>query len=249
MAEKFAWPDNKKVAVSISFDDARKTQPTTAIPVLNAHDIKGTFYVLPLGVGEAQSAWAEAVAAGHEIGNHTVSHPCTANFNFSSSNALEDYTLERMEGELLRANDQIEALLGVRPKTFAYPCGQNFVGRGTELKSYIPLVAKHFIAGRGYPNELHNRPEVCDLARAHGLAFDAMPFQEMKKWIELAKQDNGWTILAGHEVAEDFGDQTVQFDVLIQLLEYLNVPENEVWVDTVENIARYVADFQAKQKL
>ena len=24
MVEKFAWPDNKKVAVSISFDDARK---------------------------------------------------------------------------------------------------------------------------------------------------------------------------------------------------------------------------------
>lgn len=247
MAESFAWPDGKKMAVSISFDDARKSQPERAIPILNAHKTPATFYVLPLGVGEAQEDWAAAVKAGHEIGNHTVSHPCTANYAFSRENALEDYTLAQMEGELLRANDQIEVLLGVQPKTFAYPCGQTFVGRGTALESYIPLIAKHFLAGRGYPNELHNKPKVCDLARAHGLAFDAMPFPEIKKWIEQAKQDTGWTILAGHDVAEAYGHQTVQVDVLHELLEYLNDPKQEIWVDTVANIAQYVSDFQAKQ--
>ena len=56
------------------------------------------------------------MAAGHEIGNHTVGHPCTGNFAWVryDSVVLESYDLERMRAEILQANEEIEDMLGRR---------------------------------------------------------------------------------------------------------------------------------------
>ena len=59
----------------------------------------------------------------------------------------------------------------MKPRTFAYPCGQRFVGRGFEVRSYVPPVAERSLAGRGYLDESANDPAVCDLAEAMGTPF------------------------------------------------------------------------------
>ena len=64
-----------------------------------------------------------------------------------------------MAEQLDGANEQIRRMLGVTPKTFAYPCGQKFVGRGLDVRSYVPLVADRFLAGRGYLDESSNDPD------------------------------------------------------------------------------------------
>lgn len=38
--------------------------------------------------------------------------------------------------------------LGVQRNTDTYPCYCTYVGRGESRKSYVPIVAKHFLAGR-----------------------------------------------------------------------------------------------------
>lgn len=137
----FRWPDGKCAAVSVNFDDARPSQVDTGLAVLARLDARATFYVVPVHVEAKLSGWKKLVAAGHEIGNHSVRHPCTGNFEWSREAALENYTLERMRQELLEANRRLEQLLGITPATFAYPCGQAFVGRGSATRSYVPLVA------------------------------------------------------------------------------------------------------------
>jgi hypothetical protein len=47
-----------------------------------------------------------------------------------------------MKEELVRADEELEAFFGVRPASFAYPCGQRYVGRGEATRSYVVLVAK-----------------------------------------------------------------------------------------------------------
>lgn len=114
----FTWPNGKRAALSLSFDDARLSQISTGIPILNQHGVRGTFYVKPSSVDLQLEGWKAAVAVGHEIGNHTVSHPCSGNFLWSRNNALEESTLDAMEDEILRANTYIETKLGVTPRTF-----------------------------------------------------------------------------------------------------------------------------------
>jgi peptidoglycan/xylan/chitin deacetylase (PgdA/CDA1 family) len=144
----FVWPHGARAAVSLSFDDARLSQVDIGVPILDQHGVRATFYLSPQRIPERQVAWQRAVAAGHEMGNHTVSHPCSGNFPWSRANALEDYTLERFEREVLDANDDIAQALGVSPVTHAYCCGQKFVGRGGSLRSTVPVIARHFVAGQ-----------------------------------------------------------------------------------------------------
>src|SRR5262245_48028714 len=142
---KFAWPGGKEAAISLSFDDGRYSQAERGIVFLDSLKTKATFYVVPSAVEERLDGWKKAVASGHEIGNHSLHHPCSGNFIWSRDHALENYTLDSMRDELSETNRRIKEMLGVTPEVFAYPCGQKFVGRGLNTKSYVPLVAEMFI--------------------------------------------------------------------------------------------------------
>lgn len=231
------WPNNKRAALSITFDDARVSQWENGIPILDEYNLKGTFYVLPHIIENNADAWKAAAANGHEIGNHTVTHPCSGNFAFSRHNALEDYSLEKMEQELRSANDSLHVLLGAQPQTFAYPCGQTFVGRGKNTQSYVPLVAKHFLAGRGFNGESANDPEICDLAQLIGISGDIQDFALLKKHLDKTLQDGYWLILAAHEVGKEH--QSVSTEVLHAIGEYAQ-KHADLWVDTVGNVATYI---------
>lgn len=236
----FTWPDGKRAAISISFDDARLSQIDTGMAILDSFGVRASFYVQPANVGARLEAWKQAIARGHEIGNHSMSHPCSGNFLWSRNNALEEMPLGAIEQELLSANRFIEETLAVKPVTFAYPCGQTTVGRGRFAESYVPVVAKHFWLGRGYRNEGANDPLYADLALAYGVAGDDRSFAQLKPWIEQAVSEGGWLITCHHEVGEDGQRLSTSPAVLAALCQYASEPANGIWVDTVKNIAAYV---------
>jgi peptidoglycan/xylan/chitin deacetylase (PgdA/CDA1 family) len=171
-------------------------------------------------------------------------HACTGNFSWSREKALEDCTLEQMATELGQANTEIEKLLGVRPRTFAYPCGQKFVGRGVDVKSYVPAVASRFLAGRGWRDEGANDPAFCDLAQLMGVELDGLTWEQLKVLIDQARERHSWLVLAGHDIGEGVR-QTTRVDTLRAFCEYARDPKNGVWVDTVANIGRYVVEHRA----
>lgn len=236
----FEWPNGKRAALSLTFDDARPSQVDRAAPILNAYGARATFYLSPPNIAQRAAQWRAALAAGHEMGNHTLSHPCTGNFPWSRANALEDYTLERMERELLEAGQVIHQALGVTPRTFAYPCGQKFVGRGRGAQSYVPLVAKHFLAGRGFKDEAVHDPLAGDLAQVMGIDADDQSFEQLKVWIDRAAQAGGWLVFAAHDVG-DFERQAMRDDVLEAICRYCVEPASGIWIDTVAAVAAHIA--------
>jgi peptidoglycan/xylan/chitin deacetylase (PgdA/CDA1 family) len=240
-APAFRWPEGARAALSLSFDDARASQVGAATAVLGRFGAKATFFVVPSSVERQLAGWKKVVAAGHEIGNHSSTHPCSGNFDWARDKALEDYTLERMRGELHSANQRIKELLDVTPRVFAYPCGQAFVGRGLDTKSYVPLVAASFLAGRGWLDEEANDPGFCDLAQLLGVEMDGKDFDELRPALERAKQAGRWLVLAGHEVGES-GRQTTRVRMLEELLAYARDPANGLWLAPVGTVADYVRE-------
>ena len=87
----FRWPTGKRAAVSLSFDDARTSQVDEGLALLKKMGIKVTFFVTPEGVEKRLDGWKQAASDGHEIANHSLTHPCSGNYAFSSQNALETY--------------------------------------------------------------------------------------------------------------------------------------------------------------
>lgn len=237
--EDFHWPQGKRAAISLTFDDARLSQIDRGIPILDEYGLKGTFYVSIVSMKERLEGWKKAVAAGHEIANHSVKHPCSGNFPFSRDKALEDYTLDIMQNELDQASSTVEQLLGVRPVSFAYPCGQKYVGRGMNLESYVPLVAETFLTGRGWLDEWANDPAFCDMAQLMGVKLDEKNFDQVKTLMDRTLADGGWLVFCSHEVAED-GRLVTSSQTLRALCEYAKDPKNGIWLDTVENIATYI---------
>ncbi len=241
----FHWPAGKRVAVSFSFDDARASQIDVGVPLFDKYGAKVTFFVNPPNMEKRLDGWKRTAAKGYEIGNHSRSHPCTGNFTWSRKNDVEDLTLAAMAEEMDDANRETERMLGVKPATFAYPCGQKFVGRGVDTRSTVPLVAQRFLAGRGFRDEAANDPAFCDLAQLLGVTSDGMSFEEMKQAVLTAEKDGGWLVFAGHEIGSP-AYQTTDTGALERFLKYANDPANGIWLDTVESIAKYIQAQRSK---
>jgi peptidoglycan/xylan/chitin deacetylase (PgdA/CDA1 family) len=238
-APAFQWPEGKRLAVSLSFDDARHSQVEGGTALLDQYDVKATLYLVPRAMKERLDGWKKAVASGHEIGNHSLLHPCSCNFACSIDKAIENYTLEKMRSGILECNREIEQALGVVPKVFAYPCGQTYVGRGVDTKSYVPIIAQLFTAGRGWLDEGPNDPSFCDFAQLTGIEMDGKDFPAIKNILEHAAQSKSWVVLAGHEMGEG-GVQTTRLSMLKELIEYAKDPSHGIWLAPVGTVAAYV---------
>ena len=198
----FSWPEGYEMGLSLTFDDARSSQPNGGTDLLDRYGARATFYVVPASVEPFLGEWKRIVETGHEIGNHSIEHPCTGNFSWSKDTPLEEYTMKKMEAELKEASRQIESLLGVTPTSYAYPCGETTIGRGLNAESVIPLVARLFQTGRGWLDETANDPTYVDMAQVRGIPMDERDFDELLPIIEQAKAQGYWLVLAGHEIDE-----------------------------------------------
>ena len=240
-APAFAWPEGKRAAVSLSFDDGRPSQIDAGMALLSDYGVTATFFVVPGAVEQRLDGWRRAVAAGHEIGNHSLHHPCSGNFPWARDKALERYSPEQMRRELTEANRQLTDLLGVTPTVFAYPCGQMFVGRGRETRSYVPLVAELFTAGRGYMDEAPNDPGYCDVAKLTGMDMDGKDFEDLRPVLERVKDNGLWLVLAGHDMGPA-GVQATRLAMLEALIAFAQDPANHLWIAPVGTVARYVLE-------
>jgi peptidoglycan/xylan/chitin deacetylase (PgdA/CDA1 family) len=246
--QPFKWPKGARMAISLTFDDGRGSQPSKGAPVLDEYAVKGTFYVVPSAVKGQLAGWKKVVEKGHEIGNHSINHSCSGNFVWSRKNALENYTIAQMRTELLEANTQIEALLGVKCESYAYPCGQTFVGRGKNTQSFVPVIAELFASGRTWLDEAPVDPSYCDMAQLTGIEMDGKDFEQILPLIEAARTNGQWLVLAGHETA-DSGPQTTRLAMLRKLCEYAKDPANGIWIAPVGEVARYVKAERKKMGL
>jgi len=99
---------------SLSFDAAWGNEDTQQlIDILAEYDVKATFFV----VGQWVDKYPESVKAlhdaGHEVQNHSNTHPHMA--KLSSSDIV---------AELNACNDKVESVTGVRPTLFRCPYGE-----------------------------------------------------------------------------------------------------------------------------
>ena len=99
--------------LSISFDASWGADKTIAIlDILDRYDVKTTFFLVGGWVDKYPEMVEEIFARGHEIGNHSNTHPHMS--QLSESDIRE---------ELRIMSDKVEKLTGVRPTLFRPPYG------------------------------------------------------------------------------------------------------------------------------
>lgn len=242
---QFVWPNGCQAAISLTFDDGLPSHLALAIPILNRFNCRGTFYLNPRdNYVEQLSHWRSAVAEGHEVGNHTVSHPCSKNLPFISETgrqSLEEMTLDEIEAEIVEAGRRLQEILPQKAVSFAYPCYQPFVGRGENHRSYVPVVLKHCIAGRGR-GERSNDPRYCDPGHLWSWPCERMSGPNMIGLVEQAISQGRWAILTFHGIHE--GHLSVSDADFSELCRYLDAYRSRIWCAPLATIAGYVREKQ-----
>lgn len=249
------WPDEFLGAVSLTFDDGMQSHLHTVIPLLDKAGIRATFYLNPRGAGESAglgdswmerlAPWQSVQARGHEMGNHSLSHPCSLNVRlpWQEGAHLLDWTLDDIERDVLEAKRRLEVAFPAQAHTsYAYPCYEATVGRGVKRASYTPLIARNFVAGRAkgeVRGELANDPRHCDL---HHLSSWPVEFQSaalMIGLVEGAVTLGRWAVFTFHGIDE--GHLSVGQGEFAGLIEYLQRRKAEIWSAPVAEIAAYVS--------
>ena len=235
--KSFPWPQGTRAAVSLTYDDAIPSQLDNAAPALDKHRLRATFFLTGSSptLERSPQRFRALVEAGHELGAHTIHHPCDRALGFPEPGfALQDYDQARMAAELVD-NVRLLGQLGQRePHTFAYPCGSTWLGPSGE--SYVPLVEKQFLAARGV------RPAVADPALVSlsevPSAMGNTSAGELTSWVERALESGGWIVFTFHGVAGDH--LSVSADAHEALLSYLEQHESSVWTERFGAVAEYV---------
>jgi peptidoglycan-N-acetylglucosamine deacetylase len=94
----------------LTFDDGPGPQTPLILDLLVEHRALATFFVLGQSVEEREDVLARTIADGHEIGNHTYSHP---------------HAMDLDDGELAHDIARCQRVLGQRPALFRPPYGED----------------------------------------------------------------------------------------------------------------------------
>jgi peptidoglycan/xylan/chitin deacetylase (PgdA/CDA1 family) len=115
-------------AVALTFDDGPSEATPELLGVLDRHQVRATFFQCGLNVQRLPEVARQVAAGGHEIGNHSYSHP---RFYLRSRRFLYD--------ELARAQEALSAVTGQRPVLFRAPRGTRWPGLA-EAQSRLGLL-------------------------------------------------------------------------------------------------------------
>jgi len=144
----FAWPHGARAAVSLAYDDAIDSQLDNAIPALDRFGLKGSFYLTLANTSlmNRLAEWRAAAAHGHELGNHTLFHLCSAAAKghewVTPDLDLDTMGATRMAAQVRLANTMLHAIDGRTERTFTVPCG-DVKAQGVD---YVALVKGEFVA-------------------------------------------------------------------------------------------------------
>lgn len=112
LGRTFWHGDRNSNSVAITFDDGPSADTLDILNILRRENLKATFFLVGKRVEQYPEIARRIVEDGHEVGNHSYSHPI---YLFCSN--------DRTFRELERAQHCIKDATGVEPRVARPPCG------------------------------------------------------------------------------------------------------------------------------
>jgi hypothetical protein len=217
------WPDGKKAAVALTYDDALASQLDTALPALDAAGLKGTFFLTGLGIQQNDIArWRAAAAGGHELGNHTIFHACSRTaYPAPERYTTETYTVDTMLMEIRAMNTMLRAIDGKTSHAMATPCGAHVAGSTDYLPALRQSALVRYDRGAGgTPGDPLDVPSVWFSGNATAA--------DMIKAVEDAEKTGGMVVFGFHGIGGDYLSTSAEAHA--EFVAWLKAHTSTVWV-------------------
>lgn len=219
-----AWPDGRRAAIVLTYDDALVSQLEHAVPALDAAGLKGTFFLQGRSSGMIVDRWRAAAASGHELANHSVNHPCMrGSFEMPEQYMNENWTVASMLADVQVMERLLEAIDGKTRHAYGTPCGQNLVGGADYV---APLLASGMV---GYVRDMR-APYPENAPPVSAMGFTDVTGAQMIEWVEGVRRAGGLGIIVFHGVGGDH--LSVSAEAHRELVAHLKAHEREIWTTT-----------------
>jgi peptidoglycan/xylan/chitin deacetylase (PgdA/CDA1 family) len=244
----FAWPNGVRAAVSLAYDDALGSQLDNAIPALDRRGLKGSFYLTLANpsLNDRLPEWRDAAAHGHELGNHTLFHLCSASVKghewVTPELDLDTMSATRMLAQVKLANTMLHAIDGRTTRTFTVPCG-DVKAQGVD---YVALLKNEFVAIKSGAGGV-----VPDMAALDAYAVGVTAPQDVTgaqliALVEEAGRRGTMINFTFHGIGGDYLTTSTQAHE--ELLDYLQAHRDAYWTDTFLNIMTYIKANQRRAR-
>lgn len=237
--------NGKKSAVVITYDDAIDQHLDNTIPILDSLGLKATFYVTAFSqsMQTRLKDWKKIATKGHELGNHTLFHPCIGGKGrewVKQEYDLNNYTVKRMVDETRMTNLFLHALDGKSKRTFAFTCGDMKIADS----NFINAMKNDFVAARAVRNQMRKINEI-DLYNIDCYMVNNHSFEQMKEWVDKSVQSNSLLVILFHGVGGG-NALDVTLSAHRQLLQYLKKNEKDIWIAPMVQVAEFIKDNKPK---
>lgn len=243
--KQFRWPGGARAAVVLTYDDGIDAHLDHAVPDLEAANLRGTFYVPgnSTSLRKRLEEWRGIARRGHELGNHTIFHPCLRHEPgrertwVEPERQLERYSVDRIAGEVAVMNTLLHAVDGLDVRTMAYTCGDETAGGASYVDSIRPL----FTAARAYKNAFKGLadPRTLDPYRVPTWALNMNTGAEMIAWVEQAMESGSLAVFTFHGVGGghkfDIGREDHR-----KLVAWLDANRGRVWTAPFVKVMEHV---------
>ncbi len=232
--------NGKECAVVLTYDDALNVHLDNVIPCLDSVRLKGTFYLIgnsPV-VAKRMEAWRSAALNGHELGNHTLNHPCNGKLEgrsfVTSENDLSTYSVERAVSEIRVTNTLLQAIDDKTERTFAFPCGDTKIG--TVL--FYTELEDEFVGARGVQSGFQH-PLSMSLNDINCFMINGQSGEDLINLVKKAVQEHALIVFLFHGVGGEH-DINVSKEAHSQLVHFLKQYEHAIWTAPMVEVAKYV---------
>lgn len=238
-----SW-NGKSCAVVLTYDDGLNIDLSNVIPVLDSFGLKGTFYISDYfgGLRNQILKWRKAALEGHELGNHTVYHPCSGSLpgrSFVSADYdLDHYSFRRIRDEINTMNTILYSIDGKMGRTFAYPCGDTKI----HDTAYIDPSTTSFIAARGVAGKFQSIGNI-DLFNIGCFTMNGQTGEQMIALVKQAIQTHTLLVFLFHGVG---GEHSLNVSILAhhELLQFLRQNEKDIWIAPLIDVAKFIKSKQ-----
>jgi len=134
-------------SIALTFDDGPCPGTRSLLDYLESQNVRATFFQCGENVIRHPETARAVHLAGHEIGNHTFSHPRLCPKFGWPPNLLSPYTIYK---EFARAQAVIETETGVRPRLLRAPYGLRWFGMRTVQRRFDLKAIMWTVIGRDW---------------------------------------------------------------------------------------------------